>query len=82
MALEDLVQVVQTISALLPGASVNLSYYLVLAGFVILVGFAGFVITSLALRSFLALFNKPPSYAVKLVLLVGLILFLLGIIMP
>jgi len=54
----------------------------VLAGLVILVGFLGVFLVSLTVRSFLMLFKKPPSYAVKLILLVGLALFLLGLIMP
>jgi hypothetical protein len=82
MALEDLVHVVESFSKIVPSTGFNLSYYLVLAGLVILVGFLGVFLVSLTVRSFLMLFKKPPSYAIKLILLVGLALFLLGLIMP
>jgi H+/Cl- antiporter ClcA len=82
MALEDLVHVVEGFSKIVPSTGFNLSYYLVLAGLVILAGFLGVFLVSLTVRSLLMLFKKPPSYAIKLILLVGLALFLLGLIMP
>ncbi len=82
MALEDLLHILQSLGGIVPSGEFNLSYYLVLTGFIILVGFGGVVLATLAVRTFLSLFKKPPSYAIKVLIVTGLILFLLGIIMP
>jgi len=39
-------------------------------------------LTTLTVRAFLLVFRKPTSYAIKLILVVGLILFLVGLLMP
>jgi len=82
MAVEDLVKVYETLRSLVPDSGINVSYYMVLAGFLILAGFTAFLLASVAVKSLLLTFRKPPSYAIKLILILGLALLLLGIIMP
>jgi hypothetical protein len=82
VALEDLISVVESFSRVMPSGDVNISYYLVLLGVIILGGFAVVTLTTLTVRAFLLVFRKPTSYAIKLILVVGLILFLVGLLMP
>jgi len=82
MAVEDLVKVYETLRSIVPDSGVNVSYYLVLAGFLILAGFTAFLLASVAVKSLLLSFRKPPSFSIKLILILGLALLLLGIIMP
>ncbi|MDT7866757.1 MAG: hypothetical protein RRE21_07550 [Desulfurococcales archaeon] len=82
MALEDLFSVVESFSRAMPSGDVNISYYLVLLGAIILGGFAVVTLTTLTVRAFLLVFRKSTSYAIKLILVVGLILFLVGLLMP
>jgi hypothetical protein len=82
VALEDLFSVVESFSRAMPSGDVNISYYLVLLGVIILGGFAVVTLTTLTVRAFLLAFRKPTSYAIKLILVVGLILFLVGLLMP
>jgi hypothetical protein len=82
VALEDLFSVVESFSRAMPSGDVNISYYLVLLGAIILGGFAVVTLTTLTVRAFLLVFRKSTSYAIKLILVVGLILFLVGLLMP
>jgi len=82
VALEDLFSVVESFSRAMPSGDVNMSYYLVLLGAIILGGFAVVTLTTLTVRAFLLVFRKSTSYAIKLILVVGLILFLVGLLMP
>ncbi|MEM4901481.1 MAG: hypothetical protein QXL53_05670 [Acidilobaceae archaeon] len=82
MALEDLFMVAETISRIIPKTEVNVSYYMVLAGLMILLILSSFILVTIATRSVFLVFRKPPSFIVKAILLVGVALLILGVILP
>ncbi|MEM0365817.1 MAG: LPXTG cell wall anchor domain-containing protein [Acidilobaceae archaeon] len=82
MALEDLFMVAETISRIIPKTGVNVSYYMVLAGLMILLILSSFILVTIATRSIFTIFRKPPSFIVKAILLVGVALLILGVILP
>jgi len=82
VALEDLFHLMEGFSRVVSSGDVNVSYYLVLAGFIILGGFAMVALATLTVRAFLLVFRKPSSYAIKLILAIGLVLFIVGLLIP
>ncbi|MDM7275653.1 MAG: hypothetical protein P3X22_006005 [Thermoprotei archaeon] len=83
MALSDLFNVLGDIARLAPfGGSVNISYYMILTGILILSAITAYVGLILAFRSAITVFKKPPSFLLKAVIVLSMALILVGILIP
>ncbi len=82
MGVEDVQAVLATLRELGFAADADLGYYAVLAGFTILGAFALFAGASLALRGFRALLNATPEGFMRGVLGLGVLLVVIGVLLP
>ncbi|AFZ69840.1 hypothetical protein Calag_0048 [Caldisphaera lagunensis DSM 15908] len=83
MSLQALQQIFGTIVSHIPGVSANgLSYYIALAGMAILLTFVITGVIILLVKAFRATWNLTPSGFLKLLLTLGIILIIVGIVVP
>ncbi len=83
MSLQALQQVFSTIASHIPGVSVNgVSYYIAIAGLAILLTFVITGVIILMVKAFRATWNLTPSGFLKLLLALGIILIVIGIVVP
>ncbi len=83
MALSDLVNVLQDLARLAPfKGSVNISYYMILAGILIFLAIAAYVGLVLTFRSVTTVFRKPPSFLLKAVIVLSIALVVIGTLIP
>jgi hypothetical protein len=83
MSLQALQQVFGSIIAHIPGVSVNgVSYYIAFAGIAILLTFAVAGVIIMLAKAFKATWNLTPSGFLKLLLALGVVLIIIGIVVP
>lgn len=83
MALSDLFNVLEDIARLAPlESNVNISYYMILVGILILLAITAYVGLVLAFRSVVTVFKKPPSFLLKAAIILSIVLVIAGILIP
>ncbi|MGC8572601.1 MAG: hypothetical protein C0171_06000 [Caldisphaera sp.] len=83
MSLQALQQVFSSIVSHIPGLPVNgVSYYIAFAGLAILLTFVIAGVIIMLAKAFKATWNLTPSGFLKLLLALGVVLIIIGIVVP